>query len=206
IIQTLPPSTSPHLIKGLTDAHHKLSDYYHMFDESPFYLWSSFLDPHISYRALKEEFTDDPDLAKHLKDATGKAELQTYFKENYPSPQASSSLSAPSLSLASPSSTSSISSSSGSPQKYFTARFQHKCTSPDELLEFWSLPQEDFEIIHPLQWWLGQCAQFPQLYHLAHDIFSIPGKVGVIRNQLTYVSHYISGKMLGSKQKKCRGK
>ena len=41
IIRTLPPSTSPQLIKGLTDAHRKLSDYYHTFDESPFYLWSS---------------------------------------------------------------------------------------------------------------------------------------------------------------------
>ena len=41
IIQALPPSMLPHLIKGLTDAHRKLSDYYHTFDESPFYLWSS---------------------------------------------------------------------------------------------------------------------------------------------------------------------
>ena len=41
IIRSLPPSTSPSLKKGLTDAHRKLSDYYHTFDESPFYLWSS---------------------------------------------------------------------------------------------------------------------------------------------------------------------
>ncbi|KAF8805675.1 hypothetical protein BYT27DRAFT_7026043, partial [Phlegmacium glaucopus] len=40
IIQTLPPSTSPHLIKGLMDAHRKLSDYYYTFNQSPFYIWS----------------------------------------------------------------------------------------------------------------------------------------------------------------------
>ena len=34
-------TTSPWLIKGLTDAHCKLSDYYHTFDDSPFYIWSS---------------------------------------------------------------------------------------------------------------------------------------------------------------------
>lgn len=130
--------------------------------------------------ALKDEFADDVDLAKYLE--VSKAKLQTYFKQNYscPSLQANSSLSTPSLagpSLSSVVSTSmsSISSPSGSPQKSLTARFQRKHTSPDELLEFWSLPQEDFEIIDPLQWWLGRRAQFPQLYRLARDIFSIPG-------------------------------
>ena len=81
----------------------------------------------------------------------------------------------------------SISSSSGSPQKNFTARFQRKCTSPDELLEFWSLPQEDFETIDSLQWWLGRRAQFPRLYCLAQarDIFSIPGML-LLFNFLRY--------------------
>jgi len=41
IIRSLPNSTSPRLMKGLTDAHRKLSDYYQTFDESPFYIWSS---------------------------------------------------------------------------------------------------------------------------------------------------------------------
>lgn len=41
-IRSLPKgTTSPRLIKGLTDAHRKLSDYYHTFDDSPFYIWSS---------------------------------------------------------------------------------------------------------------------------------------------------------------------
>ena len=137
------------------------------------------LDPRISYMALKDEFADDLDLANHLEDA--KAKLRTYFNQKYcchaATGQSNSSLSTPRPSLSSVASTSmsSISSSSGSPQKNFTARFQRKRTSPDELLEFWSLPQEDFETIDPLQWWLGRRAQFPQLYCLARDIFSIPG-------------------------------
>jgi hypothetical protein len=128
---------------------------------------------------LKDEFADDPDLANHLEDS--KAKLQTYFKQNYSRlSNPSSSLSAPSLSSVASTSMSSISSSSrssGSPQKNFTARFQRRHISPDELLEFWSLPQEDFETIDPLQWWLGRRVQFPQLYRLARDIFSIPGNI-----------------------------
>lgn len=150
------------------------------FFQNEYHLITSYtvLDPRISYMALKDEFVDDLDLANHLEDA--KANLQDYFKQNYsrPSPQANSSLSAaPSLSSVASTSTSqtSISGCSGSPQKNFTARFQRKCSSPDELLEFWSLPQEDFETIDPLQWWLGRRAQFPQLYCLSCDIFSIPG-------------------------------
>jgi hypothetical protein len=124
---------------------------------------------------LKEEFDDDNNLSSYLENT--KSKLQSYFKQKYPAPslQPTSISPAPSLSSISFPSMSTISSASGSPQKNFTTRFQHKCTSPNELLEFWSLPQEDFDIIDPLQWWLGRRAQFPQLYCLAHDIFSIPG-------------------------------
>lgn len=41
ILVGLPNSISLEIKKGLTDAHLKLSDYYHKFDESPFYIWSS---------------------------------------------------------------------------------------------------------------------------------------------------------------------
>ena len=55
-LRSLHNSTSPQLVKGLTDAHLKLSDYYHTFDTSPFYSWSSHefilsLSPH---RCLSE--------------------------------------------------------------------------------------------------------------------------------------------------------
>ena len=36
-LRSLPNLTSPQLVKGLTDAHLKLSDYYHTFDTSSFY-------------------------------------------------------------------------------------------------------------------------------------------------------------------------
>ena len=132
------------------------------------------LDPRISYQAMKDEFKNDSDLSIHLEMA--EADLQEYFKDNYPSPQAS--LENPrhlvyaTISL---SSIASSSSSSGSPQKNFTARMQHKRTPTDELTEFWNLPQEDFDACDPIQWWHGRRAQFPQLYRLVRDIFSIPG-------------------------------
>ena len=43
------------------------------------------------------------------------------------------------------------------------------------LEEYFKLPREDFDSCDPLQWWLGHCAQFPNLYRLVCDIFSIPG-------------------------------
>ena len=41
ILRTLPNSVSPRIKLGLTDAHRKLSDYYHQFDASPFYTWAA---------------------------------------------------------------------------------------------------------------------------------------------------------------------
>jgi hypothetical protein len=46
----------------------------------------------------------------------------------------------------------------------------------NEIDEYFKLPWEDFECCKPLQWWLGRCSQFPNLYQLVCDIFSIPGK------------------------------
>ena len=72
-------------------------------------------------------------------------------------------------------STYTASQTNSSPQKNYTARFQWKHAAVDELSEFWNLGQEDFEKCNPVQWWYGWRAQFPNLYHLVHDIFSIPG-------------------------------
>jgi hypothetical protein len=65
----------------------------------------------------------------------------------------------------------------GSPTKVnFTARYQKKdCLEVDELKEYYKLPHEDFDSYDPLKWWLGHHAQFPNLYCLVCDIFSIPG-------------------------------
>ena len=64
-----------------------------------------------------------------------------------------------------------------SPQKVnFTAQYrQRPRATVNELEEFFSLPQEDFETCDPLQWWAGHCSQFPNLSRFARDILSIPG-------------------------------
>ena len=41
IIRDLPNSVSPEIQLGLTDAHHKLSNYYYQYDASPFYTWAA---------------------------------------------------------------------------------------------------------------------------------------------------------------------
>ena len=41
IIHSLLASVSPSIKFGLIDAHMKLSDYYHKYDESPFYTWAA---------------------------------------------------------------------------------------------------------------------------------------------------------------------
>jgi hypothetical protein len=124
------------------------------------------LDPRISSSALKDEFENDIELSSHLE--ISKDDLHAHYKDHY----------APSTpSLPQPSSQSSISATSNaSPQKNFISRLNRKArTSTDELLEFWSLPQEDIERCDPLHWWYGRRTQFPNLYRLVRDIFSIPG-------------------------------
>ena len=186
ILRTLPDTAAPELKKGLTDAHLKLSDYYYKFDESPYYLWSArkyfsyykefksflmsgvlVLDPRMSYSALKDEFENDIELSSHLE--MSKDDLHAHYKDHY-APQASTPSSQPS------SQPSISAASNASPQKNFISRFNRKPrTSTDELLEFWSLPQEDIERCDPLHWWYGRRTQFPNLYRLVRDIFSIPG-------------------------------
>jgi hypothetical protein len=60
-------------------------------------------------------------------------------------------------------------------QQFSTEELYRKCATVDELTEFWNMPQEDFETCTPVQWWHQRRAQFPNLYRLARDIFSIPG-------------------------------
>jgi hypothetical protein len=51
-----------------------------------------------------------------------------------------------------------------SPQKNFMSHFQQKAkTAINELDEFFNLSQEDFDTCNPTHWWMGCCAQFPNL-------------------------------------------
>lgn len=54
----------------------------------------------------------------------------------------------------------------------------------NELDEYFKLQPEDFDCC-PFQWWLSHRAQFPNLYHMATDVLSIPGKPSI--NFLEYL-------------------
>ena len=186
ILHELPDTAPPQLKKGLLDAHLKLSEYYYQFDQSPFYTWVAHkllndsntsslliltilvLDPRISYEGVKEGYEDDEDLLTYLEDSC--SHLDQFFKQNYVKAKHGTTLSATG-------SMSSVGPAVGSPKKVnFTARYQKKDRlQVDKLKEYFKLPCEDFDSCDPLKWWLGHCAQFPNLYRLVCDIFLIPG-------------------------------
>ena len=98
-VHDFPDSIPPSLKQGLTDAHRKLSDYYYIISGClvsviNFYvplhvlITISFLDPHISYNALQEDFANDSTLLAQLKSL--KVKLHLHFNTNYNSPQNSS--------------------------------------------------------------------------------------------------------------------
>jgi hypothetical protein len=65
----------------------------------------------------------------------------------------------------------------GSPQKSFTAQYRRKeKASINKLEEYFTLPAKDLDACGLVQWWMGQHAQFPNLFCLACDILCIPGE------------------------------
>jgi hypothetical protein len=129
------------------------------------------LDPRIMYEGLKSDFESDPFLIKDLDRA--KKQLQAYYRTNH------AARAQPQQSQSSSSIASRNSSSVGSPEKVnFTSRYQKKDrVVVNELEEYFKLPREDFETCKPLQWWSGRRTQFPNLYCLVRDVFSVPGKL-----------------------------
>jgi hypothetical protein len=128
------------------------------------------LDPRISYEGLKHDFRHDDDLLSDLEDA--KTKLDEYFRRNYADRVSSAPVQ--STSSAPVQSTSTI---RPSPQKDFTQRYRVQPRAVlDELRDYYSLPREDFKTCDPVQWWFARKAQFPNLYCLARDIFTIPGE------------------------------
>lgn len=130
------------------------------------------MDPRISYSTLVDEFEGDDDLVTFLEAA--KTQLHTYYKTHY----LNAGNSAPKA-LLSNQSRQVPSTIDGSPQKSFTARFRKPRAPIDELVEFWKLPQEDFETCNPIQWWSGRRSSFPNLYRLACDVLAIPGEFSI---------------------------
>ena len=185
IYHDLPLSTPPRIKTGLLDTHQKLSDYYYKYDQSPFYTWAAhkFLDsdlqillttmiyfsvlyPHISHEGAKEDYADDADLLEYLESA--KELLHTHYTKLYAnrarSTQETTDAHVPTVTNDSPS------------KVNFTLRYKKKENLlRDKLEEYFKLPCEDFDTCQPLQWWVGRQSQFPSLYCLARDVFSIPG-------------------------------
>ena len=120
--------------------------------------------------SMKMDYADDPILADHLEKS--KSNLVVYFNEHY----ANKAITTSTLSsLASPSMPTPP--SVGSPLKCFTAHYRRKeKTAVNELEEYFKLPTEDFNTCNPIQWWMGQQAQLPNLFCLARDILCIPSK------------------------------
>jgi hypothetical protein len=125
------------------------------------------LDPRISYEGACEDYADDPDLLAYLE--VTKSKLHAYYNQHYAN---HTNTSHKTMSDSSQSVT-----SDGSPSKVnFTSRYKKKENIlRDELEEYFKLTREDFDTCKPLEWWLGRRAQFPNLYCLARDLFSIPG-------------------------------
>ena len=124
------------------------------------------------YKGLKEDFANEPELLAHPE--TSRKELQKFYLKDYSihpqPPNMSTSNGFPSTTV-----TATVSSS---PQKVnFTSRYQRRDhIVVNEWEEYFKLPCEDFEACEPLEWWQGWRSQFPNLYQLVCNIFSIPGE------------------------------
>lgn len=131
------------------------------------------LDPRISYTGLKMDYSDEPLLDDHLEKSM--LDLRTYFDKHYLHPTTS----IPARPSTPPPTSSAATHDISSPQKVnFMARFQmdDDNATTDELTDYFKLPRESFSRCHnPIQWWVGRRSQFPNLFRLARDIFSIPG-------------------------------
>ncbi len=208
ILRSLPDDISPRLRSGVIAAHDKLSEYYYKYDESPLYTWAArmcsflfsicllincllVLDPRISYEGMRDDYTGDHLLANYLEDA--KRDLYNHYNTHYANRVPSTSL----LTALTPT-TAILFKPQGSPQKLdFTSRYRKKTAVVNELTAYFNLPQEDFGSCSPVKWWFNKRGDFPNLFHLAHDILSIPGMCQVFStsacmNNVVYIGSAIA--------------
>ena len=118
---------------------------------------------------MKEDYESDPELLEYLEGS--KLRLHTYFLQNYAGANLDSSCNqSPNLSQTSDA-------GKRVPVKLsFMSRYQKKDRLVvNELEEYFKLACEDFDTCNPLEWWRGRRSQYPNLYRLVCDIFSIPG-------------------------------
>ncbi len=118
---------------------------------------------------MHNDYTGDHLLADYLEDS--KRDLYDYYNTHYAN-RVPSTLqpTVPAAAMAS------LFKVQGSPQKVdFTSRYRKKAAVVDELTAYFNLSQEDFGSCSPVKWWFNKRGDFPNLFHLAHDILSIPG-------------------------------
>ncbi|KAF5310636.1 hypothetical protein D9619_008095 [Psilocybe cf. subviscida] len=150
-ISTLPNDVDPQIRTRLINAHRKLSDYYHTFDQSPFYTWAGILDPRIMYSGLKDDYANDSLLLDYLESA--KSELSLHYTLYY----AHTSTDPPKQSSSSSTSSTSTSLQASSTKFNFTARYKRRYRqTTNELKEYLKLQPEDFDMCNPFEWWLGR--------------------------------------------------
>jgi hypothetical protein len=137
-------------------------------------MYCSVLDPRISYEGVLEDYAHDPELLAYLESA--KLSLHAHYTKHYVNRRAHS------FNEAATTLTTVQSAPDDSPSKVnFTSRYKKKDSLlRDELEEYFKLPCEDFDACQPLQWWVGRQTQFPNLYHLARDLITIPGMILVL--------------------------
>jgi hypothetical protein len=125
------------------------------------------------YSGLKDDYKDDITLLSYLDNA--KDLLTTHFHQYYAHKVQSLKKN---LSDESVAANANPGSKNKEPKFNFTARYSKKDRQTfDELEEYLKLHPEDFGSCSPFQWWQGRRAQFPNLYHLATDVLSIPGNI-----------------------------
>ncbi len=131
-------------------------------------MWSV-LDPQILYEGMHDDYTSDHLLADYLENL--KCDLYDYYNTHYANQVPFTSQ--PTVPVTA---TASLFKAQGSPQKVnFTSRYRKKAVVVDKLTAYFSLSWEDFSSCSPVRWWFNKCRDFPNLFHLAHDILSIPG-------------------------------
>ncbi|KIJ52916.1 hypothetical protein M422DRAFT_155671, partial [Sphaerobolus stellatus SS14] len=75
----LPNTASPQIRQALVASHHKLSDYFYKFDQSPYPIWASLLDPRIGYIRLVDDHEEEPELRAYVDQRKKENEIDEFF-------------------------------------------------------------------------------------------------------------------------------
>lgn len=129
------------------------------------------LDLHINLKQLQIDYDDHKDLLYSLNMSV--LDLCVHYHEHYRDYTSQHTPAEPR-----PTQVASSSRNRSALKVDFTARYSTKdVVDRDEIEEYFNVAWEkDWELCNPLEWWVGHCTQFPNLFKLARDILTIPGK------------------------------